>query len=82
MSLICEHCGYEGTRAAFKYVGAADYPGPNTLRLCPKCKQSVYCDEWEQNKAQSGVKVWGLSGLRGQTFTKKHKPTDHDDHNK
>jgi len=70
MALTCNKCGYEGSRAEFKYVGAADFPGPNTFRLCPKCRNQVYCDEWEQNDKNPDVNVWGLSGLRGRVFKK------------
>jgi len=59
----CDKCGHEGTRAEFKYLGMANEAGADSMRLCPKCRAAVYCDELAEDEKTSEVKVWGMRVL-------------------
>lgn len=70
MMLKCRKCGYEGSKAEFRYLCQADGHGPNTFRRCPQCHSAVYCAELEVGEQFSGVGVWGAGPLRGRVFRK------------
>lgn len=73
LKLKCNNCGYEGSKAEFKYLHLADSAGPNSYRLCPKCQFALYCDELEEGEQYTGEGVWGAGPLRGRVFKKKDK---------
>lgn len=70
MTLKCDHCGHEGSKAEFKYLGLAESAGPNAYRFCPLCHTAFYCDELEEGDQFSGKGVWGAGPLRGKVFKK------------
>ena len=75
MTIKCKACGFEDSKAAFKYLGLAESAGPNCYRLCPRCQAAVYCDELDLDygKARPGEEIWGTGPLRGRIFTLKDK---------
>jgi len=71
--LKCHKCGYEGSKAEFRYLCQADGQGPDTYRRCPRCHAAVYCAELEVGEQFFGEGVWGAGPLRGRVFRKKNK---------
>ncbi|MDY6880718.1 MAG: hypothetical protein V2J25_00575 [Desulfatiglans sp.] len=71
MTVKCDNCGHEGSKAEFRYLGLAESAGPNSYRLCPRCHAAIFCEELEGSDRSSGRTVWGVGPLRGRVFTKK-----------
>lgn len=66
--LKCNKCGFEGSRAEFKYVGQAESVGAESIRRCPNCANLIICDELEEDEKSDFKDVWGMSALRGKIF--------------
>ncbi|KFD41780.1 hypothetical protein HY02_05560 [Peptococcaceae bacterium SCADC1_2_3] len=66
--LKCDKCGFEGSRAEFKYIGQAQEIGAMVFRRCPACTNLVVCDEAEEDEKSNFTDVWELNRLRGKVF--------------
>lgn len=66
--LKCDKCGFEGSRAEFKYIGQAEPIGAVDFRRCPACTNLIVCDEVEEDEKSNFTDVWGMSALRGKIF--------------
>ena len=60
----CDKCGYEGTRAVFKWIGPVEPGLRDSYRRCPSCSALVMCDEFaEDEAADQSKKPWGFKAL-------------------
>ena len=76
MQFKCDNCGYEGSKAEFRFLGHVDSAGSDCYRQCPKCHVAVYSEEVGEAEDYSGKDVWGAGQMRGRVFRK--QPLDDD----
>jgi len=63
----CMKCGYEGSRAVFRYISPMEAGVRNSIRLCPSCGGITTCDEFDEDENAGQVEVWGLKALGRKT---------------
>lgn len=59
----CAKCGYEGSRAVFRYGGLVEGGFRRSYRRCPKCGAFTECDEFAEDEKEGSGGAWGLKAL-------------------
>jgi DNA-directed RNA polymerase subunit RPC12/RpoP len=59
----CDKCGYEGSRAVFKWIEPIEPGLRDSYRRCPGCGSRVMCDEFAEDERTSQKKPWGFKAL-------------------
>jgi predicted RNA-binding Zn-ribbon protein involved in translation (DUF1610 family) len=60
----CDKCGYEGSRAVFKFIGPVEPGLRDSYRRCPSCGSMTMCDEFaEDEQTNQEEKPWGFKAL-------------------
>ncbi len=62
----CLNCGFEGTRADFRWMMSGDGSTAISIRECPKCGKPVYVNDLDEDEENRNVEVWGskILGMR------------------
>ena len=72
----CTKCGYEGSRAVFRYLGPIETGVRDSFRLWPSCSARVACDEFAEDEQVTETKVWGLKALGRKSVRGENKNGD------
>ena len=59
----CDKCGYEGSRAVFRFIGPIEPGLRDSFRKCPECESRVMCDEFAEDEQANPARPWGSKAL-------------------
>jgi len=70
----CQKCGYEASRAEFRYIGPLAENEGGSMRKCPKCQQLTPCDDLSEDESAGREMAWGMKALGRRKSRKETKP--------